>query len=95
MVSTTCVLTSCCQDRQQLKCTAPIFGYHQIYYAHNRKVHLGHMSCHSDVLLYVESIETVKLSSETIFKSCGVRFHFARMVLYIKQMVLKKQCVFL
>jgi hypothetical protein len=51
------------------------------------------MSQHSDVvLLYVE---TVKQSSEAIFKYCRVRFLFASMVLYIKQMVLKKpQCVY-
>lgn len=40
------------------------------------------------LLLYIKNVETVKLSSEAIFESCGVRFHFARIVLHIKQMAL-------
>lgn len=42
------------------------------------------------LLLYIKNVETVKLSSEATFESCGVRFHFARIVLYIKQMALIK-----
>lgn len=42
------------------------------------------------LLLYIKTAETVKLPSEAIFKSYGVRFHFGRMVLHIKQMALTK-----
>lgn len=43
------------------------------------------------LLFYIKNVETVKLSYEAIFESCGVRFHFARIVLHIKQMALIKR----